>query len=220
MSYVFRIGRHSMVAGSAFACLLFASGALLLSADEATSQPGGNAPVQEGLAVRPAVDRAEQRISELEQKTKMLEAELFKLRSHVPDLRKDDELRRMVKEMTARRYPNPVPLHQDEGRSSYAVPSPPQKNAASGKRRDAAWESYSSLGPIGSIDSPRETVDGYYRTNAGADVMTNVARALERLDAGIRFSQNSDQLSVRATRAGHEIVRSLIRYYEAGSGKN
>lgn len=159
---------------------------------------------------------SEERIVALEQSVKALQANLAKLHAELPRLiARAEATARLGSEFLAGMHPNPVPLSQ-EGLPPRKLP--PSQSLA---RRRQGIKSWSTLErPGGEVpQKPRklskgEMVDAYFRACGGPQVIDEVVHALERLDEDIRFSQNGDQLSVRATRAGQEVVRQLIDYYE------
>lgn len=159
--------------------------------------------------------------AKLEQSVESLRLELAKLRADISRIEAaarsagDSELKRTITELTEMYYPNPAPLYQDE------LPQRRLPVPQSLARRRQGTKSWSTLKrPGGDIErkpaklSKGEMIDAYFRTNGGRAVMTEVVNALHRLDEDIRFSQNGAQLSVRTTRAGQEVVRQLIHYYE------
>lgn len=171
----------------------------------------------------------DERPSAVEQRTAALEGEVAKLRAEIRRIAatragEKDYSAQFVDSLLASTYPNPAPLYEGEQVSRYSVKQPDAKRLPpppSLKRRREGIKSFSSLPrPGGEIEQkPRKTskgemIDVYFRTSGGEATMTEVVNALRRLDEDIRFSQNGDQLLVRATRAGQEVVRQLIHYYE------
>lgn len=176
-----------------------------------------------------------QTLEAMHERIAALELELAKLRTDVPRIaapsaRQTEEAGRWVAEMIEQYYPSPAPLDEPEQVSPYSLKQaetkrlpPPQ----SLKRRRAGRKSTSSLRrPGGDIEqkpqkmSKGEMIDVYFRTSGGEATMTEVVNALRRLDEDIRFSENGDQLLVRTTRAGQEVVRQLIHYYEEQMNAN
>lgn len=205
---------------------LTASGAVLLrpgngARGEETQNARDSAPGG-ALAGAAASDR---RVAALEERLAALEADLAKLRADVPRIAAANVQRglddiQFAKEHEEAVYPNTAPLYEPEiakSNNPYYVKSPAQKAPPllSPRRRSRAASAAKTRAGGG------ELVDGYYRTPAGAEAMTDVTEALQALkDLGedIRFSRSGSQLSVRATRHGQQLVRALITYYEAEAG--
>ncbi|HEX5447136.1 MAG TPA: hypothetical protein VFW87_25190 [Pirellulales bacterium] len=173
----------------------------------------------------------QQTLAAMQERIAALESEHAKLRADVArSTAQTGEAGRRVAQRLASFYPSPAPLDEPEQVSPYSVKQvedkrlpPPQ----SLKRRREGGKSASSLPrPGGDIEQkPRkmskgEMIDVYFRTSGGEAAMTEVVNALRRLDEDIRFSQNGDQLLVRTTRAGQEVVRQLIHYYEEQMNAN
>lgn len=206
-------------------------GTLLLRAPDARSDdaPGPADGTSANVARPSSAATSDERPTALEQRTASLESEVARLRAEIrriADTRagEKDYSTQFVDSILASTYPNPAPLYEPEQVSRYSVKQPEAKTLPpppSLKRRRQGINSFSSLPrPGGEIHRKRATtpknemIDVYFRTSGGKAVMTEVVGALQRLDEEVRFSQNGDQLLVRTTRAGQEVVRQLIQYYE------